>query len=173
MPLLHLHVVGTKDDGSACPLGKHIPGSLVRWVGAVGICPQDGQARTGSNGVAEIDFTGFCSGVFALEITVTTPGGKVGRMVQSGYWANPFQDVTWVLGVPGACEEGDAGADAKAWWDGLGDVGKFALVGAVVLGGYLVVRAASSPSGRETIRRAGAVAKRTGTRVVRAVRSRI
>lgn len=181
MVTLHLHVVGVQADGSDCPLGKHIPGALVQFSGAVGNCPQGGEVRTGANGVASIDFSALCYGPFTLAIHVTTPGGKTADLpVQNGYWFPWVGDVTWVVGVPGACNEGKVGADAAAWWDGFGDVGKLAILAGALLVGYVVVRAVTSPKGRETIRqtvagvkRTGEVVKATGTRVVKAVKERI
>lgn len=158
---VHLHVVGVSPNGSPCAAGKHIPGALVAWSGAVGSCPQGGQVRTGANGVATIEISPLCYGPFTLEISATTPKGRFASMLQDGWWANPVQDVTWVLGVPGACDEGSAAADAGALLGGFGDVAVLLLLlGAVAVGGYIIYRIVRSPERRARIVEGGRSAVR-------------
>jgi heme exporter protein D len=77
-------------------------------------------------------------------------------MPQSGYWAQPWLDVTWALGVPGACDEGSVGADAGAWLGGFGGVVGIAVgIGLLAVATYVVVKVATNQPLREKVAAGG------------------
>lgn len=173
MVTLHLHVVATQANGSPCVGGKHIPGALVRWGGQIGGIPIiPGETRTGSNGVATIDITGI--GCFNIGVSVMTPRGRIGNIEQTGCWWNPVQDVTWAVGVPGACDEGSTASDAGAWLGGFsGITSTVVLVGAAVLLGYVAYRIIRSPGARTKIVETGRGIVETGRGVAKGGRSAV
>lgn len=136
---VHLHIVGTK-DGVQC-LPSHIPGAKVHIEGYADILcysrfSQDFIAD--ESGVVNFPLSNTC---FNLSIGATTPKGRHGEMRQSGSFGIIETNVTWVLGVPGACDEGSALADARAAAGGVADLVWLALLlGGAVVAGYVIVK---------------------------------
>lgn len=155
MTNLHLHIVGLEADGSQCPLGRHIPGARVHVEGFLdSFCYRRFIADYISDGSGVVNFP-VPNSCYNLSIGATTPKGKHSEMRQTGAFL--FEtDVTWALGVPGACDEGSAGADAGAWLGGFGGiVGTAVGIGFLALGVWAVVKIASNRPAREKIAAGG------------------
>ena|SRR3990172_7327386 len=136
---LHLHIVGAKPDGVQC-LPSHIPGARVHIEGYLdSFCLRRFVADYVSdrNGVVNFPIPNAC---YDLSIGATTPKGRQSEMRQTGAFTIET-DVTWVLGIPGACDEASAAADAGAAAGGFGEVaGWLLLLGVLAVGGYVVYR---------------------------------